>query len=220
VVFELKKAVRAQRQEIEVKFFMQDLGKVGTRLRELGARLLRPRVYELNLRYDRSDGSLRRQHRVLRLRQSDDIRLTYKGPGSIVDGAMSRQEIEFTVGDFEAAKAFLETLDYRIIVMYEKYRTAYEIETPGVSEDAGCLVMLDELPYGNFIEIERPDAASIHAAADSLSLKWETAITESYLMLFERLGKTRGLTFGEVRFANFMHLNITATDLGVCPAWD
>jgi len=80
--------------------------------------------------------------------------------------------------------------------------------------------MLDELPYGYFIEIEGLDAASIHVEADSLSLKWETAITESYLMLFERLGKTRGLTFGEVRFANFTHLNITATDLGVCPAWD
>jgi adenylate cyclase class 2 len=203
----LKKAVHAQNQEIEVKFFVKDLGKVEARLLELGARLLRPRVLELNLRYDRPDGSLRREHRVLRLRQSDDSRLTYKGPSSIVEGAMSRQEIEFSVGDFEAAKAFLEALDYQIVAIYEKYRTVYEIETPAVSKGTGCLIMLDELPYGNFVEIEGPEAVSIHTAADSLSLKWEAAITESYLALFERLRGKLGFTFRDLTFENFAGLN-------------
>lgn len=194
-------------QEIEVKFYVQDLGKVEARLREMGVRLLRPRVHELNLRYDRPDGSLRREHRVLRLRRSDVSRLTYKGPSSIEDGAMSRQEIEFTVGDFEAVKAFLEALDYRIIAMYEKYRTVYEIETPAVSKDTGCLIMLDELPYGNFVEIEGPDAVSIHASADSLGLKWDVAIAESYLALFERLRGKLGFTFRDLTFENFAGLN-------------
>ena len=197
-------------QEIEVKFYVQDLGKVETRLRELGARLLRPRVHELNLRYDRPNGSLRREQRVLRLRQSDDIRLTYKGPSSIVDGAMSRQEIEFSVGDFESAKAFLEALDYQLVVVYEKYRTTYALETSEVSKDFGslqALIMLDELPYGNFVEIEGPEAVSIHAAADSLSLKWEAAIGESYLKLFERLRGELGFTFRDLTFENFTGLN-------------
>ena len=194
-------------QEIEVKFYVQDLGKVEARLREMGARLLHPRVHELNLRYDRPDGSLRREHRVLRLRRSDDIRLTYKGPSSIVDGAMSRQEIETTVGDFEATKAFFDALDYQLVVMYEKYRTVYEIETPGVSKDSGCLVMLDELPYGNFVEIEGSEAVSIHAAADSLGLKWEAAIGKSYLALFEQLRDKLGFTFRDLTFVNLAGLN-------------
>ena len=197
-------------QEIEAKFYVKDLGKVEARLRELGARLLRPRVHELNLRYDRPDGCLRREHRVLRLRQSDDIRLTYKGPSSIVDGAMSRQEIEFTVGDFEAAKAFLEALDYQLVVLYEKYRTTYTIETSEVSKDLGglsALIMLDELPYGNFVEIEGPCAASIHVAADSLNLKWDAAIAESYLALFEQLRGKLGFTFRDLTFENFTGLN-------------
>jgi len=190
-------------QEIEVKFYVQDLGKVE-------ARLLRPRVHELNLRYDRPDGSLRREQRALRLRQSDDSRLTYKGPSAIVDGAMSRQEIEFSVGDFESAKAFLEALDYQLVVVYEKYRTTYELETSEVSKDFGslkALIMLDELPYGNFVEIEGPDAASIHAAADSLGLEWEAAIAESYLALFERLRDKLGFTFRDLTFENFSGLN-------------
>jgi predicted adenylyl cyclase CyaB len=197
----------ANHQEIEVKFYVKDLGKVEARLLELGTRLLRPRVHELNLRYDRPDGCLRSEHRVLRLRQSDDSRLTYKGPSSIVDGAMSRQEIKFTVGDFEATKAFLEALNYQIIAMYEKYRTVYEIETPGVSKDTVCLEMLDKLPYGNFVEIEGPDAVSIHTAADSLGLKWDAAIAESYLALFERLRGKLGFTFRDLTFENFAGLN-------------
>jgi adenylate cyclase class 2 len=143
----------------------------------------------------------------LRLRQSGDVRLTYKGPDSIVEGAMSRQEIEFSVGDFESAKAFLEALDYQLVVVYEKYRTVYEIETSAVFEDTKCLVMLDDLPYGNFVEIEGADAASIRAAADSLGLKWEAAIAESYLALFERLRGKLGFTFRDLTFENFAGLN-------------
>jgi len=198
----------AHHQEIEVKFCVQDLGKVEARLQELGARLLCPRLHELNLRYDRPDGSLRRAHQVLRLRRSGEVKLTYKGPSSIVDGAMSRQEIEFTVGDFEAVKAFLEALDYQIVVIYEKYRTVYELETPGVFKDAGCLIMLDELPYGSFVEIEGPDAASIRAAADRLGLRREAAIAESYLALFERLRGKLGFTFRDLTFENFAGLNM------------
>ncbi len=101
---------------------------------------------------------------LLRLRRSDDARLTYKGPGSIVEGAMSRQEIEFIVSDFGAAQNFLEALDYQVVGMYEKYRTTYMIETSEVSKDLGglsALIMPDELPYGNFVEIEGESPAAL-----------------------------------------------------------
>jgi adenylate cyclase class 2 len=196
-------------QEIEVKFYVRDLEAIAARLEILDARLLRPRLHEVNLRYDRPDGSLAREHRVLRLRHSDDLRLTYKGPSSIVEGAMSRQEIEFSVGDFEAARQFLEALDYQIIVMYEKYRTTYEMKTSEVSEDFGSLetlIMLDELPFGDFVEIEGESPAAIRAAAGRLGLDWETHLTESYLALFERLRGKLGFTFRDLTFDNFAGL--------------
>ena len=196
-------------QEIEVKFYVRDLEAIAARLEILDARLLRPRLHEVNLRYDRPDGSLAREHRLLRLRRSDDLRLTYKGPGSIVEGAMSRQEIEFSVGDFEAARQFLEALDYQIIVMYEKYRTTYEMKTSEVSEDFGSLetlIMLDELPFGNFVEIEGESPAAIRAAAGRLSLDWGTHLTESYLALFEQLRGKLGFTFCDLTFDNFAGL--------------
>jgi adenylate cyclase class 2 len=86
-------------QETEVKFYIQDLDRLKTRLEELGAHLIQERVLETNLRLDLPDASLRAEGRVLRLRQDTAARLTYKGASQKEDGILSREEIEFTVED-------------------------------------------------------------------------------------------------------------------------
>lgn len=176
-------------QETEAKFYVRDLGVIQARLLALGARLLHPRAYELNLRFDLPDGSLRAAGRVLRLRRGDDVRLTYKGPSENLEGALSRPEIEVTVGDFETARQILEALGYRLAATYEKYRTTYQLQTSEVPQDFGSLVhvMLDELPYGNFVEIEGPDVKTLQRIAGDLGLDFAAAIPASYLALFERL---------------------------------
>jgi hypothetical protein len=75
--------------------------------------------------------------------------------------------------------------------------------------------MLDELPYGNFVEIEGEDLESIGATADLLHLNWNVAIATGYLDLFERARRVRGLTFTDLTFANFGGLNITVEELSV-----
>jgi adenylate cyclase class 2 len=140
-------------QELEVKFYLPDLPALRARLETAGAQLVQPRVHEINLRFDTPSGDLTRSYRVLRLRQDTEARLTYKGPGELVDGVRSRQELEFTVSDFGTARHFLEALGYEVSVMYEKYRATYTLR--------GVLVTLDEMPYGYFAEIEGPDGASI-----------------------------------------------------------
>ena len=67
-------------QEIEAKFYINNLPKIEARLQQLEARLIQARVHEKNLRFDTPDQSLRREGRVLRLRQDDAARMTYKGP--------------------------------------------------------------------------------------------------------------------------------------------
>ena len=194
-------------QELEVKFFVADLAAVEARLQALEARLLQPRVHEVNLRFDTPDGELSRQFRVLRLRQDEAARLTYKGPSEYQEGVRLRQEIEFTVGDFGAAQRFLEALGYRVALMYEKYRTTYELE--------GVHVTLDKMPYGTFIEIEGPDPASIRHVNEQLGLDWDHRVPESYTMLFERLRDTLDLSFTDLSFANFSGLDISPEDLGI-----
>src|SRR5512138_3643797 len=133
-------------QETEAKFYVLHLEKISSRLEALHAHLVQPRVLETNLRFDLPDGSLTSTGRVLRLRQDTQARLTYKGAGQNKSGVLDRQEIEFVVENDQKARQFLEALGYRKSMYYEKYRTTYEIEN--------TLIMVDELPNGNFMEVE------------------------------------------------------------------
>ena len=199
-------------QEIEAKFYVTDLGKIETRLQKLGAHLLHPRILESNIRFDLPDARLRSEHRVLRLRQDTEFRLTYKDPSQNEQGVLSRREIEFKVEDFDKARQFLEALGYQPIFYYEKYRTVYGLQTSEVLVH----VMLDELPYGNFVEIEGKTLESIQAASNALDLNWDTAIARSYSALFERLRTTRpNLDPTHLTFTALNGLNIKAEELSV-----
>ena len=88
-------------QEIEAKFYLSDQPGMAARLQALGAQLIQPRTHELNLRFDTPGRDFQRQRRVLRLRQDEASRLTYKDGATLEDGAFSRREIEFVVGDFD-----------------------------------------------------------------------------------------------------------------------
>jgi adenylate cyclase class 2 len=137
-------------QEQEAKFFLTRLPALEVRLKDAGARLKHARVFESNLRFDLPDGSLTRQRQVLRLRQDERIRLTYKGPMEAGREVSARTEIEVEVSSFDNTRVLLEALGYRVSVMYEKYRTTYDL--------GSCEVTLDEMPYGDFAEIEGPGA--------------------------------------------------------------
>ena len=205
-------------QEIEAKFYVRDLEKVRTRLQELEALLIQPRVLEMNIRFDLPDGGLSSERRVLRLRQDTEAKLTYKSGSTNEQGVLSRTEIEFTVEDFEKAKLFLEALGYRSIFYYEKYRTTYELtQTSEVLKTRRSMhVMLDELPYGNFVEIEGETPESIRAVADLLHLKFDNATPTSYHMLFVQLcEKHPELDSKTLSFAALEGLNISVEELGV-----
>ena len=196
-------------QEIEAKFYINNLPKIEARLQELEAHLIQIRVHEKNLRFDTPDQGLRKAGRVLRLRQDDAARMTYKGPSEKSEGVMSRAEIEFVVEDFEKAKQFLESLGYKLVIFYEKYRTTYELDNTHV--------MLDELPYGNFVEIEGRGSASIRAMAEKLRIRWEPIAT-SYHGLFERVCGTRKLDPSLLTFTAFGESRPSPEELGVAAA--
>ena len=198
-------------QEIEAKFHVQDLRKIELRLLELKAQLIQPRVHEVNLRFDRPDGELRNSFRVLRLRQDDIARFTFKGPSVEKEGGiLSRQEIEFEVGDFDSAKQFLEALGFNAVVFYEKFRTTYELNDTHI--------MLDELPYGDFIEIEGENVDMIHSIADALSLNWDAMIKAGYHALFDRVADRYGLDVSKLSFENLKNTKINIADMGIIEA--
>ncbi len=182
-------------QELEAKFFLSRPLALEERLKQNGARLKHARVFESNLRFDLPDGSLARRRHVLRLRQDERIRLTFKGAMALGQEVSDRAEIEVEVSNFEHTRQLLEALGYRVSVMYEKYRTTYEL--------GGCEVTLDEMPYADFAEIEGPGAPAIQAVAKTLGLDWSARSLDSYLGFFERLRQAgrlqaKNLSFAEV----------------------
>lgn len=202
-------------QEIEAKFYVTNLLRIESQLRAWDAQLVQPRMLETNIRFDLPDARLRSEQRVLRLRRDTEARLTYKDPSKNERGALSRTEIEFTVEDFDKAKQFLEALGYQPVFYYEKYRTTYMLQP----FEGFIHIMLDELPYGNFIEIEGENIERIQEVSNKLNLKWDTAIGKSYNALFERLCEMRQqLDHIQLTFAALNGLSIKAEELSVYAA--
>jgi adenylate cyclase class 2 len=197
-------------QEIEVKYYIADLPALEAKLKRLGAQIVQPRIHEINLRFDTPDEELKRAFKVLRLRQDKAARLTYKGPSHYQEGARMRQEIEFEVSDFEAARRFLEALGYQVSMMYEKYRAAYELD--------GVEITLDELPYGDFAELEGPNTNSLRTVNRKLGLDWEARAGDSYTVLFDHLREVMSLDFSDLSFENFKSLDVTPAAMNLRPA--
>lgn len=198
------------KHELEVKFYIKDLGVVRSRLVGLGAQLTRPRTLETNLRFDTPDEQLNQQKRLLRLRKDDAFKLTYKDPQVVVDGASRRMELEVKVSDFEVMQEILEALGYIVSTVYEKCRAEYHFNS--------TFITLDEMPFGDFLEIEGETVEEIRAVADSLGLNWEANIPQNYLVLFNRLKEHHTIEFRDMTFENFADLTISPADLEVSPA--
>ncbi len=197
-------------QEVEAKFYIRRIAGLRHRLETLGAQLKEARVKESNIRFDTPGRDLRRLGLVLRLRQDSRARLTYKGADeSDGSGALNRREVEFTVSDFDEARELFEALGYEIALTYEKFRTTYELDNTEI--------MVDEMPYGNFVEIEG-ESKQLLPIAEKLGLQWDAAIQESYSRLFDRLKERQHLEFRDLTFENFKDLTVTPEELGVQPA--
>lgn len=192
--------------EVEVKFLVPDLAPIRDRLLEVGAQLDKPRVHEHNIRYDNAWDGLLRKAKLLRLRQDQSVRLTYKGDPmqEVQSEAKVREELEIEVSDFATTAAILERIGFEQRQVYEKYRETFQL--------IGVEVVLDELPFGNFVELEGEEEG-IRKAADLLQLPWEERILDNYLAMMSRLKEQHDLPFDNLTFDNFADLDISIADL-------
>lgn len=182
--------------EVEVKFLVSGLPVVRTRLVEVGAELVAPRVYERNVRYDTPDGELLKRLELLRLRQDTRVRLTFKGPAAEdeLSEAKVREEIEVGVTDYERMDLILRRLGFLPVQAYEKYRESYhwrDIE-----------IVLDELPFGEFVELEGAEA-NLKSVAAALGLDWGKRVTNNYLEMMKMCRRAYDLPFSDLTFADF-----------------
>lgn len=194
-------------QETEAKFFVRNLKPIELRLLELKAQLIQPRVHEINYRFDFPNNQLRSNKKVLRLRKDEQAKLTFKGPSHENQGVMSREEIEFVVEDFDKAKQLLESLGFTPVVFYEKFRTTYELNDTHI--------MLDELPYGEFIEIESENISAIKNVSELLGLHWDAMIKAGYHALFDRVASKYNLERWNLSFEALSGVTIKNKDMQI-----
>ncbi len=190
---------KASLQETEIKLHVPDLEGVEERLIALGAELAAPRVFERNVRHENEAGTLRQQGIVVRLREDTRTRLTYKDGSTVENNVISRYEAEVEVSDFDTMEIILYKLGFHPHMTYEKYRTTYELD------DAE--IVLDELPYGNFVEIES-DAAGIEKMIVRLNLGDAPRYASSYVTLFDRVKAVLSLGFNDLTFKNFRGITV------------
>jgi adenylate cyclase class 2 len=108
---------------------------------------------------------------------------------------LTRREIELPISSSNQAVNLLEALGYQIVLVYEKFREVFQLED--------VEIMLDEVPFGCFVEVEGPDIASLKHAALRLGLAWEAGIDLSYAEIFESLKEAAGLGIQHMTFFDF-----------------
>ncbi len=188
--------------ETEIKLYVPDLNTVKQRLEAVGAVITAPWIYERNVRYDDAERTLTPRGVVVRLREDSRVRLTYKEDGKVTEGIMSRFEAEVEVSDFDAMETILGKMGYTPYLTYEKYRTTYELDDTEI--------VLDEMPYGNFVEIEG-EIGAIKRVIATLGMENARRYEGSYATLFEKVRRKLGLTFMDLTFDNFRGIEVPET---------
>lgn len=176
--------------EIEKKYRLKsdERERLAARLLEVGAE--RAGIeFEENTIY--TGGNLAAKRSVLRLRRVDGKAiLTYKERFPTSSAIKRQREEETRVGDAEALAAILDALGFSPALVYEKRRETWRV--------ANTLVMVDELPFGLFAEIEGEEDA-IKETEQKLELSGVEAEMATYPQLTMQHGERNGTTI-EARF--------------------
>lgn len=174
------------KREIEIKLKVKDPRSLKRRMRELGFRLLTPRLLERNALFDFRDGRLARAGCALRLRTAGRRQwLTFKGAARAKAKYKSRDEVETCVESAPALREIFLRLGLKETFEYNKRRTVYAQVKPGrpAKSRTQNLLVYDETPVGNFIELEG-SPRWIDQTAARLGYTRKDYVTSSYVALY------------------------------------
>ncbi|HEU4715619.1 MAG TPA: class IV adenylate cyclase [Candidatus Saccharimonadales bacterium] len=168
--------------EIEAKFLHVDPEDIRRRLESADATCKQP-MKDMRRVIFRSD-DMDSRHAYLRVRDEGyRVAMTYKQFDEMsLTGA---KEIEFNVGDYEAAVELLKTIGLEARSVQETRREIWEL---GDAE-----VVIDEWPWiDHFIEIEASSEEAVKSAAEKLGFDWNEAafgdIMTAYRAEYPHLG--------------------------------
>lgn len=163
--------------------------EITQRLDDLGG-VFEQEVFEVN--YQHRGGDMDARGATLRVRKIGDFSvLTYKERIKNATGTKDRVEFETAVADVDAIEKIIERLGYKLTAVYEKRRKYWRL--------GNVEVVLDELPFGLYMEIEGT-VEDIEKAEKSLELKEIEREPRGYPRLTIKYGRKNG-DVSEARFA-------------------
>lgn len=179
-------------REIEVRFLNIDKEALIQKLEKVGAEDLGESMLDERIIYDEAFTWRDGLHKILRLRTVDGTtHLTYKHRTEIT--ATGTEEIEFEVGNIDAAEALLQRLGYVAFRHQQKLRHTFRL--------GEVLIEIDTWPrVPAYVELEGPSEEALKETAKALGLNWDTVEMRSPRTVIEDVynipvGQMRWFTF-------------------------
>jgi len=172
------------KKEIELKFRIEKPSLIREKLKEVGAKFI-GKAFEKTVKFDTKNDDLKREGKFLRVRTGFKSVITFKRKIRPKDKKFKeREEIELGISNPKAIKKILENLGFTKKLIMEKYREKWQLWS--------AEIVIDKLPFGNFIEIEGSKKA-IQETAKVLGLNLKEGITATYWELWENYRRKRGI---------------------------
>lgn len=181
--------------EIEVKFYIKNYEEIIKKTTQYAGNAIET-GFEKNILFDTLDYSLKKKGQILRLRSYNNKNiLTLKKPPEKPSSEFKiLEETESKIESFENMKYILNNSGFSNEQIYEKERSVFKTDS--------LEIVIDKLPFGNFIEFEG-SPSQIKKAADFFEFNWERRLLPSYRALFLQIKKDFVLTFNDITFKNF-----------------
>ena len=173
--------------EIEVKFKLADVNGLVAKLREIGAKFIKTEN-QRTVMMDTPSGDLKKRNTFLRTRTGIHDTMTVKRKFAEDIGVKQREELETEIKDINTLNKMLANLGFTYHRIMEKRRHTWTYK--------GTEIVIDELPFGMYIEIEG-DKKDIYSVAQKLGLALDDIITATYWRIFELMtdGKVKDILF-------------------------
>ncbi|MEM2899892.1 MAG: class IV adenylate cyclase [Thermoplasmata archaeon] len=131
--------------EIEIKAYIDDFQKVQKKIEEIGAKFVNSKL-EIDSYYNIQTRNFAQTDEALRIRESDECTLTYKGP-KVDSSTKTREEINVKVDDANELKKIFSRLGFIFISEVRKERMKYILNDFEITLD-------NVSGLGNFVEVE------------------------------------------------------------------
>lgn len=167
-------------KELEVKFKVDNLEEIKEKIISLGG-VGGEEVFQKTIRLDTPNDDLMKRGIFLRTRKEEQDIMTVKIKKKENKKLFERDEYEIKIEDADKTAAMLKILGFSKERILEKYRTTFDFKKRDVK------VMLDRLPFGNYMEIEGETEADIDKMITDLDLPDQERIVNTYWGLLKEI---------------------------------